>query len=75
MSFGRFVLGVISGACALWIFLFYKMSFGGYDSTGVILWSGVINGHFEPTYFAMLYVPPLLLAACLYFAVRRPSGD
>ena len=76
MSFGRFVLAAIAGACALWILIFLGATFDrGYDSTGVIFWDGVIGGEFSPVYVAMLYLPPIVMAVCSYFALRRARGN
>ena len=74
MSLYRMLLAGIAALCALWTFLFIKMSFGGYDSIGAIFWTGTINGRFETTYFAMLYLPPLLFVTSLYLAFRRPRN-
>jgi hypothetical protein len=71
MTMKRIFLAGIAALCAFWMFLFYKMSFGGYDSVGSIFWSGMINGQFEATYFAMLYLPPLLFVVCSYLALCR----
>jgi len=73
--FERVILGVGAAVCAFWMFLFYKMSFGGYDSIGVIFWTGMINGRFQATYFAMLYLPPVLFVTCLYLAFRRTRSN
>jgi len=73
--FERVILGVGAAVCAFWMFLFYKMSFGGYDSIGVIFWTGMINGRFQATYFAMLYLPPVLFVTCLYLALRRTRSN
>ena len=72
MSFGHFLLAAIAGACALWILIFLGATFDrGYDSTGVIFWDGVIGGEFSLGYVAMLYIPPILMVVCGYFALRR----
>jgi hypothetical protein len=65
----RIFLVAIACVCALLMFAFYKMSFGGYDSIGAVFWSGMISGQFEPEYFAMLYLPPIIFVACIYFAL------
>jgi hypothetical protein len=76
MRLSRFILAAIAGACAFWIFIFLGATFDpGYDSTGVIFWDGVIGGEFSLGYLVMLYLPPLLLVACSYFALRRPRGE
>ena len=75
MSFGRFLLAAIAGACALWILIFLGATFSrGYDGTGAIFWDGVIGGQFSLVYLTMLYFPPLLMAVCSFFALRRPRG-
>jgi len=72
MKLGRFAYAAVAGACAFWIVIFLGATFDpGYDSTGVIFWTGVVNGRFEFSYVAMLYLPPLLLVVSSYFALRR----
>ena len=71
MILKRIILVGAAAICAVWMFLFYKMSFGGYDSLGAVFWTGMINGRFEATYFAMLYIPPLLFLGCIYLAFLR----
>ena len=75
MSFGRFLLAAIAGACALWVLIFFSATFSrGYHGTGVIYWDGVIGGRFSLEYLVMLYLPPLLMSVCSFFALRRPEG-
>ncbi len=72
MMIGRFLLAAVAGACAFWILIFLGATFDrGYDGSGVINWDAVVNGRFSSTYFTMLYVPPILMATCSYFALRR----
>ena len=75
MRFRRYLLAAVAGACALWIFIFLGATFDpGYDGMGAISWDGMIGGEFRPGYLVVLYLPPLLLVACSYFALR-PSRD
>jgi hypothetical protein len=77
VTVGRFLLAAIAGACAVWILIFFGATFDpAYDGAGAIYWDGVVYGEFRAGYLAMLYVPPVLMVVCIYFAFRgRSQGN
>ena len=68
------VLGFFIGGMALAYWLFLLISALGL--IGEIYWDGNVGGQFEPGYVVSLYLPPVIVAVCAYFAVsRRPKSS
>ena len=65
------VLGFFIGFLALAYWLLFLVSALGL--IGHLYWTGNVDGEFEPSYLASLYLPPVIFALCCYFALRRPK--